>query len=272
MKIRHLLSIIVVFGLNSALCALTKEEIEKIKAKYGLTTSSKDIAPVKQTGSDSMAGDLAVTPLKKETAQLGKTLQEKSEDIAVEKLDTVINSSKDNQELEGLKDEVKVAQQDPEKAAKSPGFFKTIFGLPKLWSRIATFNKTASENIKRFRVTLKTVGESLASLNEDSILMPKKKSDGTFVTDKDMAIVWHKVSNKKVTTNDIDQLKKECQYIVIKEMVDGFKHLQPVVGPVLDSFYYLTPKLASQSKLIYDVASEFLPMLENFSKENLVKD
>lgn len=276
MKLRMLLFLMAIVGINFGLISgqnkLTQEEIEKIKAKYGLTGSKKEITPVKEKPSISLAGDLVNTTLKKETAELGKKIQNQSDEIPVEELDKEIDTHKSSQELEDLKDEAKKVEENPEKVVESPGFLKSIFGFPKLWYRISQFNKIASENIKRFNITFNNVGASLASLDEAEILMPRKRKSGAFITDDNKTILWEKVLAKRVSTTKIERLKNECQYIIIKEMVDGFKHLQVAVGPVLDAFYYLAPKLASQSKLIYDVASQFLPMLETLAKENLVQE
>lgn len=261
------------FALMGSQSRLTQEELERIKAKYGLATSStKNVPTKKETTSYSMAGDLEITSkIKKETAQTGKKLQNQQLDkTTIENLDKEINTNESKEELEEIEDEAKKIEKNPEKVAdEAPGLLKSIFGLPKLWYRINRFNSIASQNIKRFNTTFKNVGESLASLEDDYILVPKKNRDGSYATGVNKLILWEEVPAKKITSTMIEQLKNECQYIIIKEMVDGFKHLQPVIGPVLDAFYYLAPKLASQSRLIYDTASQFLPMLETLSKENI---
>jgi len=286
---KYCLLFILMLGSSSLLFGLTKEEADKIREKYLAKESVResssmsmagDLASgqksVRESSSTSMAGDLATPELKKEVAQTGKKLQSQSDKIGLEDLEKEINTQQDKKELKEIEDDVKKVEKDPETAAaEAPGFWASLFNFPKLWYRVNSFNKVAAANIKRFSTTFNNVGIALASLDEDYkeakhyIVMPKKNKNGTYVTGSNKLIAWEKVPAKEVTNAMIERLKLECQYIIIKEMVDGFKHLQPVIEPVLDVFSYLAPKLANQSRLIYEVGSQFLPMLETLAKDNL---
>lgn len=264
---------------SSALAVLDDAEYKKILAKYGLDKPKTTIN--KRPDPSSLAGDLADTPVRnsnplpskrelQETAQLGKKLE-----IQVEKVDdTKLDSIKDivNSDKEDLKEELKDAEKGA--AEEKPGFFKRLFNyvpaIMKMADTVTQFNKKAAENLSRFKITFKNVSDSLASFEDDKILVPEKDTGGNYIFDKTTkAVNWKSISNKGLSADDIQTLKQECLYIIIKEMVDGFKHLDPVVGKGIYALSYLAPNTSRQSGVVYEIATKFLPMLELLAKENL---
>jgi hypothetical protein len=255
---------------SSALRASDDDVLKRILAKYEMSKKAKT--------QSSMSGDLATQlrpnskPLeglqKKEdlqdTVRFGKELKDeirKVDDKKLESIEKGINS--DTEELEEIKDGV---------VEKKPGFFTRLFnyvpGILKVTNSVTEFNKKAAENLARFKITFKNVSDALVSFGEDRVLMPQKIK-GNYVLDKETgAIQWNLVQNK-LNNEKLRALKQECLYIIIKEMVDGFNHLDPIVGKGINAFSFIAPHTAKQSVLLYEIATKFLPMLEKIAKENL---
>lgn len=199
------------------------------------------------------------------TAQVGEALEKQVEKVDDTKLESVKQETPgDKEELEGVKKSV---------AEQKPGFFRRIYnyipGIAKMVEAVTQFNKKAAENLTRFKVTFKNVSDSLASFEEDRILVPAKDNANNYVINKaTKAVSWKLVPSKGLSTEEIHKLKQECLYIIVKEMVDGFKHLDPVVGKGITALSYLAPNASKQSAVVYEVATKFLPMLEMLAKES----
>ncbi len=250
---------------SSVLRASDDEVLKRILARYEANKKSKT--------QSSLSGDLATQlrpdskPLKEvlqKTAQTGKELEKAVDKVDDKKLDSVekaVNS--DKEEIEAIKEGV---------AEKKPGFFTRLFnyvpGILKITNSVTEFNKKAAENLARFKITFKNVSDSLVSFNEDRVLIPQKNKDD-YVLDKETGAIKWKLVKNALTTKELQALKQECLYVVIKEMVDGFNHLDPIVGKGINAFSFLAPDTAKQSVLIYEVATKFLPMLEKIAKESL---